>query len=300
MSTINCYFNDSSLSDFFLNEDSNFGLILRKYGNIFWNGKQDEIKKILQNESNPFYWHFKNNGTKASMLKNFDNEIFNSSKITSNELLGYFFSSKPEDIEKFGIPGFISGTKYDDFFEELNFFEIFDKDDAITKNWDSIFKCADISIPPLNSLIINDPYLFDNVKIVNKESVNLGVLNIIPFLDQFLPQQLSIPFHITIFSKPLQSVEMTEKIFSDIKMALSKLRDFEVIIELVLINEPLHSRKMYSNTFQITLDKGFNLFSFNKSIHSKNEIRVEGSFLSVKSRKGKTVFESITSDISTI
>ena len=63
-------------------------------------------------------------------------------------------------------------------------------------------KCKEQLNTPCNSLIIIDPYLFDEKHYINTA--------LIPLLDKILPQKLQIPFHITIFSQPLNCLKWGE------------------------------------------------------------------------------------------
>ena len=135
-------------------------------------------------------------------------------------------------------------------------------------------KCKKQLASPCNSLIIIDPYLFDK-----KHYVDTALL---PLLDRLLPQSLSIPFHITIFSQPLNCLKWGLKEITEIEHVfpyfdtLIKGKRTDLTISFTLchskktsdnidgIKGDFHSRYIITNCLMVLAEDGVDLYGKNE------------------------------------
>ena len=140
---------------------------------------------------------------------------------------------------------------------------------------DEYIKCKEYLSTPCNSLLIIDPYLFDEEHYIEKD--------LKPLLKNILPKNLEIPFHITILSQPLNCLKWHNnsiKTESGIKLFFEKHVIEELKKELGLtydikytlchctktsekrngVKGDLHSRQVYTNNMMVYSRDGFDLF----------------------------------------
>lgn len=135
-------------------------------------------------------------------------------------------------------------------------------------------KCKEQLSTPNNSLIVIDPYLFDEEHYINTA--------LIPLLDKILPRKLQIPFHITIFSQPLNSlkwgntsISKQEDIFPYFNKLIKGIRK-DLIISLTLchstktseringIKGDFHARYFLTNCLMVHAEDGLDLYGKNE------------------------------------
>lgn len=135
-------------------------------------------------------------------------------------------------------------------------------------------KCKVQLSSPCNSLIIIDPYLFDE-----KHYIYTALK---PLLNRIMPQKLSIPFHITIFSQPLNCLnwgdnELTkiEDVFPYFYDLIKQIRkDLEVSFTLCHstktsdrrngVKGDFHSRYILTNCLMVHAEDGTDLYGKNE------------------------------------
>lgn len=143
-----------------------------------------------------------------------------------------------------------------------------------------------------NSLIINDPYLFDNPELIKGQYIKTGVLNTVAFLDAILPQKLGVDFHLFLFTGSKNkdmSPAKAESIFNQLTTALATLRPYQILFEFVVCQDTLHRRRAFSNYTIYKTDQGFDIFSDELKYKPKteNDLDVTDIFHSIISMKGK-------------
>jgi hypothetical protein len=141
------------------------------------------------------------------------------------------------------------------------------KDKTIESNWKGILS---FDKPLSNSLIITDNYYFDN----EDSGINRGFSNLINFIDAFLPNELSIDYHITIFAEDSNKPnEWWIKEYGKLVTLIKPLRDFEINIELVL-SSTIHRRRLVSNYVFGKTDQGYDIFHAKKV----NDVKLDNEY----------------------
>lgn len=126
--------------------------------------------------------------------------------------------------------------------------------EEINDNWTNILN--PFNNYPSNSLIINDRNLFTNEERVHGTSENIGIDNLIRILDNLLPQNLNIDYHILIQSE--QNTDSRNKakcdlIANDLNVKIRNLRNYNFEIEILFYCrgtnhfDRTHNRRIYSN-----------------------------------------------------
>lgn len=115
---------------------------------------------------------------------------------------------------------------------------------------------------PCNSMVLTDNYLFD----YNSEEMNK---NLISFLKKLLPNNLSIPFHLTIIGKDTKkNIDIAAKKI-EIETALKAVFNYEIYI--TIIPEPIHDRNIFTNYMWIYSGIGLSIFKIeNEKLKIKN------------------------------
>lgn len=130
--------------------------------------------------------------------------------------------------------------------------------------------------------------------------MSVGKSNIIHLVDAFLPDSISIPYHILIIAndhpeqnKPPKSTAWCERIIGEINSEICALRKYTIVIEMVF-TRTIHKRKLVLNYLHITTDKGFGFFKVvdEKTVRDDNDIRCDRIFNRVEHSEGDTDFMS--------
>ena len=107
--------------------------------------------------------------------------------------------------------------------------------------------------PPLNSIIIIDPFLYDNKGTLKK--------NLFPILELLLPKKkLDETIHITLIAKKTQkySKEKIAEFLKEVKGYIqTKISDFKLGMYITPGSMDLHSRMIITNYFYLKSDRGF-------------------------------------------
>lgn len=143
-------------------------------------------------------------------------------------------------------------------------------------------------IPPFNSLIISDQYLFKN------DQGKRGESNLIQFIEAILPNELNIDFHLMVIAPEHENMntQSCANLTGRIRTAINNLNlNYKVFFEMVF-SETEHKRTASSNTFYINMDKGFATFksSDNKTVVGKNDFKINGLFVRSGPHQGDTDF----------
>ena len=154
-------------------------------------------------------------------------------------------------------------------------------DDEINDNWRNILH--PFNNYPSNSLIINDRNLFTNEEKVLGTNQNIGIDNLIRILDNLLPQNLKIDYHILIQSE--QNADPKNKancdmVANDLNIKIRNLRKYNFEIEILFYFsgtkyfKHTHNRRIFSNYNYGKSDH--NIASF--KIRDANKTRNDDSF----------------------
>jgi hypothetical protein len=117
-----------------------------------------------------------------------------------------------------------------------------------------------ISFPVCNSIVVSDDYLMSNKCI--------GLDNLTMLLDVIMPKSnlLKVPFNITIFTDPNPNGNnpndntMRSKVQDWIKGEVKRLRNYNIVVEVIFTKNALHDRRLLTLHYFIDPDKGFHVF----------------------------------------
>lgn len=155
------------------------------------------------------------------------------------------------------------------------------------KGWKSLIN---FNLPPSNSLIISDNYLFSN----EVDRIIVGEPNTVNLIDALLPPTLKIDFHILIVAEDNKKSDVwCEKLKDRISTQIKSLRQYNIIIEF-LFSKTIHKRAILSNYLYGSSDKGFSIFSTrdNKTTREDNDFRLDRVFNNLHSFGGDVEFTS--------
>jgi hypothetical protein len=248
--------------------------------NLFFNISKfefDSLKK--ENELLEKLWKRSTGGMMGLEFweNNFPNIInLNKTFANDNKLLeSIFLSCEKEDKckcigDKYGIK-IISINSIQNYPCD-NLFDILIK--SILKNskhhfgWDFLSKLKH----PCNTLTIVDNYIL-------KEEVSIKE-NLIPLIETFLPANLEIPFHISIFAKKmipkknavtnvttLEPIDFQNRINLITSLIKEKRPNLDIKIGLFEIGNELHDRSLMTNYLYLESGSGFDLFKNRKANH---------------------------------
>jgi hypothetical protein len=153
--------------------------------------------------------------------------------------------------------------------------------------WQSMIN---FNLPPSNSLIISDNYLFKN----EENKILIGEQNTINLINAILPLKLNIDYHILIIAEDNRKSHVwCENLKNKISLEIKALRPFPIIIEF-LFSTTIHKRVILSNYLNGACDKGFSVFSTrdNKTVRDDNDFRLDRVFSSIHSIGGDVEFTS--------
>lgn len=151
---------------------------------------------------------------------------------------------------------------------------------------------------PFNAAVISDNFLMEN----RYNNVFYGTSNLLNLFESILPKTLCVPFQILIICPdcqraPNQAKPALEKFSEDVK----KLRKYPIEVEFCITEKiPIHHRKLYTNYFSITCEKGFAIFKVqpgNVVREDGNEIRIESYYHDPIYTSGDTDLEDVSNDL---
>lgn len=254
--------------------------IIKSHGELFVDISDEHLETMLSqpNDNNwllPFY--IGGNFSIHSSIEFFKSLKEDDSIVAKETRALYILDISEEEATKltkdYGVMVLSNKSINDDIFQ-LDFKRIFQKQSSSNTDnnsgWTDIFD--NVKLPPLNSLVITDNFLL-------KKDSQIYLFNLKQLLNCILPQSLSIPFHISIFSRMGENIKDAELFVGKLKSYLNTIRKYDFQVEIVY-NETIHPRRIISNYFQIESDIGFNIF---KSKEYKNIEVKEGSILQISS-----------------
>jgi len=276
------------------NEDTpNWYKILCNHAEIFINMTDDALK-AEELPGTAIFEYIQATGARPikALRYQFDNIYDDAKHLLDFPRSVYFLNVKSEIAEQWQAEfGMIvqNSTTIDDNVLNASHFDDFSAgqvcSDSKGTGWKNIIN---FKLPPLNSIIINDQYLFTH------ENGKRGTLNILEFIKSVLPDQLKTDFHILLYAKEPDNTGIDWCIAKtgEIKTALNNLRKpYQIVLEIVY-GETIHKRFALSNYFVITMDKGFCLFKSSDTsiVHDDNDFVYESVFSRIGESSGKTQF----------
>lgn len=169
--------------------------------------------------------------------------------------------------------------------------------EGCSDGWSNLLK--DIIMPPMNSLIVSDDYLFQNIK----QRKIIGFENLKMIFNSILPSTMDTLFQILIVA-PMStklSPEKAKDLYNDLNEHLKTIRPYTIQLEMVF-NNTIHPRRIFSNYFLFDADKGFQLFEpvHNTKIYQNNKLKIYSVLHDPVYSSGDTELEIATQDIKEI
>ena len=145
-----------------------------------------------------------------------------------------------------------------------------------------------------------DNYLFGN----SESGINVGLTNVPQLFDALLPDNLAIPYHITIISEHHDnSTDWQKNIETEIRNRITQLREYEIIVEVLFQkHEDYHKRLLITNYTNSSCDKGYSMFrvACGKTVRAKNDLRINTAFNNIQQLLGDTEYKSMHNTINLI
>lgn len=221
----------------------------------------------------------------------------------------WLFNRSEQEVNKFrdylGVWALTPQVLSDNYFS-LEHSREFDKNDVIngTKDngWGNYFEELSKALPPVNSIVLNDRHLLYNTNEKTAlEKGFYGLNNLKALLNELLPQNLKIPFHILIFCQhPKMNIADTDAIVNKFIKEVKSLRNYAIELEFAY-DKSRHKRDLYTNYFRFGVDRAYNAFydSDLKKLNGENDFKVV-SYLNNPFSSGDTEYDSARSKISKI
>ncbi len=270
----------------------NLNAIFSKHANLCLNLSEDEFYSHSQ-EGSMLFEYIKMTGRSPVALKDYFEDLYENNEIILEKPRSLFFLklSKEEAESLQSDYGVIvqSECSINDLILKES------KEDTLeerTKStWGGVF---DFTMPPMNSLVINDRYLFKNEELRK----NIGLENVIKLFDKILPPTLGVDFHLTIISdKDKISDNFDEQ---DLINRVKGLRSYNIQFELFLLTKALHSRLLLSNYIYSTFDPGLAIFSNRTSeVRERTKYDICRTFSNIGSL-GKSKYDIHDADLNVI
>ena len=179
----------------------------------------------------------------------------------------------------------------------------YDKNDVIDgskdNGWGNYLEQLPKVLPPINSIVLNDRHLLLNTN----ENTALrfgfyGLNNLKVLLNELLPQNLKVPFHILIFCQhPNLNIKDTDAIVNQFMCDVKSLRKYSIVIEFVY-DKSRHKRDLYTNYFRFWVDRAYNAF-YNtdmKKLNGENDFKIV-TYLNNPFSTGDTEYDAARSKI---
>ncbi len=304
---------DSTISDYYY---KNVIEIFRSHADLYLDMSEEELDSIRTpsnlNDPGDVYTFIegKNLPWPLSAEDNFKAINENETPPDINGNIVYILNKK-EDVKKLVQKYGVLAIYIDDFNDDI-FYYYSEPDldmDTVpgsdTSCWQSILKEELNVLPPFNSIVVSDSNLLTNNKKNNVTGENYfcGLENLKDLLNVLLPQKIDVTFYVLIVCPPTTKLEegKMNKIVRRWITEIKSLRKYTIVVEFLLTAKTVHSRDLYTNYFQIHLDKGFYVFEpFSRKVHkegaSHNVIKMF-TYLYSPFKRGKSEIESALVDL---
>src|SRR5690349_18224289 len=270
--------------------------VFTNHATIFLNLTAQELEENIQSQGEIFYYIHAYGGAKIpeAYQQHFLNIYGDESNLVLTPRSIYFLNVSPEHADnlqkQYGLIVQSSQSISDDILTGTAHREL-------TKNmvlatgasfgWRQLFN---FQLPPSNSIVITDDWLFKN----EEGGRIIGEDNIVSLLDAALPTDLIIEFHVLIITDDqARTQQRCEKLAGDLKAKIIALRGYPIIVEVVFA-DTIHKRKLIFNYISVTCDKGFAMFKLSdlRTVRDDNDFRYERIFNRIEKHEGDTVFYS--------
>ncbi len=273
----------------------NWYQILNGHSLVFINMSKEEYE--LEKVSNPILEEFIkiNTGREPIPLAyHFENIAHDFSTVLNTPRAVYFLNITKEKADKHqkeygqiiqGIDGIDDSILRKTYYRNLPINTVCN---ANGKNgWQQLL---DIDLPPVNSIVISDNFLF-----ANEDGIR-GTGNVIQLIKSLLPDKLNTEFHVLLIAQEHKDKNKAwcNKLTGDIITSLKNLnKSYKIIFELVF-STTIHKRIAISNYFTITPDKGFAIFKSGelRVVQEDTEIQVDQMFHRINKNEGDTEFDN--------
>lgn len=286
-------------------ESPNWYNILCNHADVCLNISDADLKTEEQEGTVTFEFIKANGGKSPIALDDYFTTIDEDSSIIQEKPFSVFFFDKPQEetdqLQKdYGVLVSCKASISDSilsnsYFRDLNKDEVCEEGQFI--GWHELLN---ISLPPSNSAVLLDNYLFNN----SEGGTNVGLTNLPQLFDALLPPTLSIPYHITIITEHHdKSAAWQTKIETEIRDSLSQLREYEIEIEFIFQkHENYHKRLLITNYTNSSCDKGYSMFrvACGKKVRAKNDLRINMAFNNVQYLLGDTEYASMHKTLNAI
>lgn len=268
------YCSQNEFNELFLTDVNNDILekIITDFCDIYMDIEESEI--IVLSSENPIFKRLlkRDSGTIISAINEFESIRSNSFFPFLNDILILNKETNTGAIRNdFGILALKSDDK--EYLESLDYHFGYsfnkgkDKENPF-KTWSDVFKSK--KIEPLNSAIIIDNFLWNNIDDFHNENLE----NLYPIFENLIPKTLKIPFHISIITSNNKScyskkfIEKLNKIVKNLKASTGVNIEISLSTHTDAVKDDIHERVILTNYHYIYSDKGFNVFKDNKIILS--------------------------------
>ncbi len=247
-----------------------------------------------------------NGGRSPIALKDFFDTIYDDNSVIAEKPRSAFFlkysKADAEMIQSnYGVI-VQSGDSIDDNVLTGSYKRKLHKDEEImdgeVKGWKTLLK---YNFPPSNSMVISDNYLLQSTERVGANYITSGKINVLWMLDALLPQNLAIPYHVTIVSEDNnQNEAWRNKIAGELNAEINNLRKYEINVEIVFVkSEQLHERVLLMNYVNSSCEHGFYVFKAKdgKTVHVVNKIQINSYFSVLNNNQGDTEYLIASKDL---
>lgn len=304
---------DSSISD---NYYKNIIEIFRRHADLYLDVSKEELDSIREpqdlNDPGDIYAFIegKNLPWPSSATNNFAAINDKGNKPDINGSIIYILNNKKEVKqlrEKYGVWAIYIDDINDDIFyydytPDLDVESIPGTSENV---WQSILSEEEPLLPPSNSIVVSDSNLLTN-NMTNKvtgENHFCGLANLKDLLNVLLPHKIDVSYYILIVCPPTSRFEegKTNKLVRRWLKEIRSLRDYPIVVEFIITTKTVHSRDLYTNNYQIHLDKGFYVFEpWSRRVHkegaSHNNVKFF-TYLYSPFKRGKTDLDSAIVDL---
>lgn len=289
----------------FDDEYPNLHQIFKSHAILCVDLSNEELDDILSNEESDIATFCLMNDIQTVALKDYFSSL-QEDKFTISEKprAMFFFDVSEEEAKslsaKYGV--IVQSEKnINDKILQLSFRRNLDKGQLVSgtsnNGWRNLLTIH--KLPPMNSLIISDNYLFQNE--VNGKLI--GFENLKMILDSILPLNLEVTFHLLVIAPMPQKIspEKADQLNGMLKTYLRQIRNYDFQLEVVF-NNTIHPRKIISNYFVIVCDKGFQLFHPDKTsmVFDDNEVSITSILHDTRNISGDTLLAVSSKDIEKI
>lgn len=299
------YIGQEALEEILLYEEDypNLNTIIKKHSEICLNLEDNEYDNIIEDIESDFC-QLEKMGVRIVPLKEYFLYLKDHIDDVAEKTFSIFYLDVDKEVakslsEKYGI--IIQSEKdIDDNILQLNFYKQLEKGEKVKgqeDGWKNIMN--EIKLPPFNSLVITDDFLFSNTD----KGKNIGFENLKLLLNAILPMNMDVVFHLLIIS-PMDKIskEKANQFNGFIKSYLNNIRNYEFNVEFIF-RDTLHARKVYSNYFVMICDKGFKMFrpdDSNIAHEDINDIRLISILHDPNNSHGDTMLKMAKTDLDKI